>query len=321
MTNIPTSSTPRPTFGGEDHELELPKEVLNRESVAARTALFDQFLLKDQKTYYLNTFSRSDKSARQVNTLRAFCSLITGLAAIGTGLIFSITDGNVTTTSSGTVVSVSLLVAVLLVISIIAPALGGAFSTLADLYQWDRLASIYRSALASIEVADSLSPSEKNKTSEYIRRAKIFAKGSLAVMSDETGQWGSLIRTPDQLEAFIKSEAEYASELSEAPNRERPIITDLTERRRPPVPTGSTRPDPTPPANVFAPSGTTSSRQPDQGTGSNLPDSPVISSGTGASTATNSPVLPDLPVNSGSSSQPTTPRPTDDPPLSTPGVG
>lgn len=94
---------------------------------------------------------------------------------------------------------------ILLITSVVAPALGGAFSTLADLYQWDRLINVYESALENIEVADAKSPVDQMDMEHYRASLQAYSLGTLSVMRDETAQWGQIIKTPDQLDAFIKA--------------------------------------------------------------------------------------------------------------------
>lgn len=90
-----------------------------------------------------------------------------------------------------------------MVMAVVAPALGGAFTTLADLYQWDRLTGIYEVAEENLEVADSQSPLPEMDRDLYIASVRALVEGTLDVMSDETAQWGQSIRTPRQIEEFI----------------------------------------------------------------------------------------------------------------------
>ncbi len=91
-----------------------------------------------------------------------------------------------------------------MVLAIVAPALGGAFTTLADLYQWDRLTGIYEIAEENLEVADSQSPLEDMGQDVYVASVRAMVEGTLDVMSDETAQWGQSIRTPRQIEEFLE---------------------------------------------------------------------------------------------------------------------
>src|SRR5690606_16460215 len=90
--------------------------------------------------------------------------------------------------------------------SIAMPALGAFFNTIADLYQWDRLITIYDAALENIEVADARSPVPQMDDLHYRASLRAFTEGTLLVMSDETAQWGQSIRVPPQLDEFIEEE-------------------------------------------------------------------------------------------------------------------
>jgi hypothetical protein len=104
------------------------------------------------------------------------------------------------------------LVPFLLVVAVVAPALGGAFTTLADLYQWDRLITIYDTAVENLEVADAQSPMDIMKEDiDYRAALRAYAEGTLNVMRDETAQWGQLIKTPAALEKFIAEEQAKAA--------------------------------------------------------------------------------------------------------------
>jgi PHP family Zn ribbon phosphoesterase len=85
----------------------------------------------------------------------------------------------------------------------VAPAIGAAFTTLADLFQWDRQTQIYDTALENLEVADAQSPLASMNDIEYQAALNAFSEGTLTVMRDETTQWGQLIRTPESLQKYI----------------------------------------------------------------------------------------------------------------------
>lgn len=176
----------------------------SREDLKARYRIFDKFAVKDQKNYYRRTVAENRRSAVQVNQLRATFALLSGLSAALAGLLSQIWDGS----------SVGAFVQFLAVMAVVMPAVGAIFNTLADLYQWDKLTSIYDSALENMEAADALSPSDKITENDlYEARLHAFAEGALMVMNDETAQWGQSIRTPDQIEAFVTRQAERASRL------------------------------------------------------------------------------------------------------------
>jgi len=179
---------------------------LTRSEMEARAELFDRFALKDQKFYYDNAIKRHRNALRQVNLIRASLSLLTGVAA---GLAALIVQSNSDMNSYGD--GMRFLVGLLAFFAVILPAFGSAFSTLADLYQWDKLISIYETALLNMEEADALSPNVKiDDNIRYRASMRAFAEGALQVMSDETAQWGQSVRTPRQLEAYIKAEEERA---------------------------------------------------------------------------------------------------------------
>ena len=177
---------------------------LTRSEMEARAELFDKFALKDQKYYYDTAVKRHRKALRQVNLIRASLSLLTGVAA---GLAALIVQSN--SDMNSYTQSMSFFVGMLAFLSVILPAFGSAFSTLADLYQWDKLISIYDTALLNMEEADALSPNRRIEDDvEYRASMHAFAEGALQVMSDETAQWGQSVRTPRQVEAYIKAEKE-----------------------------------------------------------------------------------------------------------------
>lgn len=102
-------------------------------------------------------------------------------------------------------------VGVFTIAAIVLPAFGALFSTLADLYQWDRLITIYDAALENIEVADANSPEDIiEEDSTYRAALTAYTEGTLSVMSDETAQFGQAIRTPPQLEQFLEQSRKRA---------------------------------------------------------------------------------------------------------------
>src|SRR5262245_39135251 len=166
---------------------------LERKQMEALYDLFKDAALEDQRRYYKRTVNRHRKAAAQVNRLRALFALLTGLSSALAGLIvaYGVAGGALescnasalSTIASGAPVveatqtpeeeaaiasgtgtpqpscaALNTLVPLLLVIAVVAPALGAAFTTLADLYQWDRLITVYDVALENLEVADAQSP-------------------------------------------------------------------------------------------------------------------------------------------------------------------
>src|SRR5690349_21212100 len=107
---------------------------LTRQQAEALYQLFDKYALNDQRDYYRSTVDKCRKSAAQVNTYRATFALLTGLASALAGLIVQ-SNSNPACATNAAVCNNQGLVFVLIIISVVAPVLGGAFSTLADLYQ------------------------------------------------------------------------------------------------------------------------------------------------------------------------------------------
>jgi len=271
-----------------------PTGAIGRDKAMALTTLFDTYALKDQKAYYKNMMDRSDKAANQVNYLRASFSFVTGAASIITALII---------TSSLNERPNETLLGILLVISVIAPAIGGAFGTLADLYQWDRLATIYKSASESIEVADALSPIDEEDDDGYISGMMAFAAGTLLVMRDETGQWGALIRTPEQVQNFVNEQTRRANEISVPIQQRKDQLFGTAGQQAAAVAVGSSYQPPAPfpspasdeqpattPMGFTTPPNPADYRQPSQPPAQNIPP-------TDASAAPVNPVDPSAPSN------------------------
>jgi hypothetical protein len=169
---------------------------LNRKQAEALYQLFTEFALEDQRRYYRATIAKCRAAAQQVNVLRATFALLTGLASALAGLLVA-TSANSPAAQTITVV--------LVIIAVIAPVIGGAFGTLADLYQWDRLVTVYEGALANIEVADALSPDAEEPDDRYNAALQAYAEGTLSIMRDESAQWGQLIRPPRQIQEFLEA--------------------------------------------------------------------------------------------------------------------
>ncbi|MBX3085373.1 MAG: hypothetical protein KF716_27310 [Anaerolineae bacterium] len=177
--------------------------TLTRDESEALYRLFNRFALEDQRNYYRTIIAKSRTAARQVNQLRAVFALLTGLSSALAGLIVA-TDAGAGNPATATIV------VTLLVIAIVTPIIGSAFGTLGDLYQWDRLTTVYEGALQNIEVADALSPDSEDDDKNYTAALRAFAEGTLSVMRDESAQWGQLIRPPRQIEEFLQAEARKA---------------------------------------------------------------------------------------------------------------
>lgn len=211
----------------------MPRPTRSQMELSYR--LFDTFALNDQRAFYSRALRRYRDSANQVNMIRAFFSLLAGLASALAGLLVTnICTGGQCATPTQTIDNLTRAgiigpVGVLLVLTIISPALAGAFGTLADLYQWDRLITIYESALENIEVADSRSPDPEMDDDTFWYSLQAYTDGTLTVMRDETAQWGQLIRTPEQLEKFVKEAKERADSIEvDFLNRSRETNTGRT---------------------------------------------------------------------------------------------
>jgi hypothetical protein len=217
--------------------------LLNRKELESRYALFDVLALNDQRSYYRSTVEKHRKAARQVNRFRATFAFLTGFAAALAGLLvqsfISAGDCSIERVAEGvntvdTAVTagvaqcnpgLALLVSALSVMAIIFPTLGAFFSSLADLYQWDRLITIYDTALENIELADARSPDDTIPVRDVVtyRAALIaYAEGTLSVMSDETAQWGQAIRTPPDIEQFIEEQRVKAAKYDGSANDANP---------------------------------------------------------------------------------------------------
>ena len=189
-----------------------------RQDLETRYRIFDQFAMKDQKRYYERSIDYNRRAGSQINHYRALFAFLTGLCAAFAGLITQTALVDTATCGAGQDTPgycglLGALSTVLAILAVTLPAVGVIFSTLADLFQWDKLTSIYSDALENLEVADSLSPSEnipKDDATVYRASVRAFAEGALNVMRDETAQWGQSIRTPAQIEEFVAKERERA---------------------------------------------------------------------------------------------------------------
>jgi hypothetical protein len=208
MTDAPAPTPPTPT--GASPRTGNPAPI-DREYAEALFKVFEHFAFVDQRSYYRARVQRSEHAGNEVNLLRAGSSLIAGTASALAALLVALNIGSggqcaEAAMNAATLVNpdlmCNLILPILAVTAVIAPAFGAAFTTIADLYQWDRTVSIYRAALENLEVADALSPQPEDSNAEYWRGVHSYAKGTLDVMSDETAQWGTLIRTPQQITTF-----------------------------------------------------------------------------------------------------------------------
>jgi hypothetical protein len=177
----------------------------SRPDLEARYHMFEKFALSDQRNYYKSTVSRFREAAAQVNRIRALMALLTGVAAAAASTIVSASPQcNIAEPppECGVIITGT---SVLAVLAVILPAIAAMFGTLADLYQWDRLVTIYDEALLNIEVADAQSPDREIEDDVTYHAAFLaFCEGTLSVMTDESAQWGQSIRTPAQIEKFLE---------------------------------------------------------------------------------------------------------------------
>jgi hypothetical protein len=105
----------------------------------------------------------------------------------------------------------------LTIVAIVAPVAGAAFTTLADLFQWDRVVTSYETALENLQVADAQSPLDAMDDVTYKGSLDHYIEGALSVMRDETAQWGQLIKTPDQVLKFIQQQNQRAANAGGVP--------------------------------------------------------------------------------------------------------
>lgn len=212
------------------------KTIQERVRLEAMYELFRLVAMEDQKHYYQSNLERNRKAALGASTYAAFFALLAGLAAALAGLVVSgdVTRADIARCTFGVVTEVpaeftddgeiiipdgdgsaialdnsdcGLLgwLVPILIVAVVAPVVGGAFTTLNDLYQWDRLVSVYGNALESLEVADAQSPVKGIPgTAEYRAALEAYVEGTLDVMRDEQTQWGQLIKTPTELAAYYE---------------------------------------------------------------------------------------------------------------------
>lgn len=184
-----------------------PRPPLDRQLLEAEYRLFERYAFGDQHSYYERSVARNRVAGRQVNRIRAFFALLTGVSsALAALIIASQFGGSGVCGSSAPPDSCGfwgIVLVILPLLSVIFPALGGAFSTLADLYQWERLTSIYSSALENLEVVNAHSPQRLMNDEFYNDLLRTYALDTLSVMRDEASQWGQLVKTPAALEDFL----------------------------------------------------------------------------------------------------------------------
>jgi hypothetical protein len=201
---------------------------LSRDELNARYKLFKHFGGDDQRQFYEASVGHHRKAASQVNQLRALLALATGFASALAGLMVEVSmnpkagcllgkqEGAVATTFTSYCLSIQTLTNVLLALAVIAPAFAGALNILTDLYQWDRLTSIYSAARENMEVAYADAPDDDMPDDAFRLSIESFGKNTLAVMAEETSQWGQSVRTPQTLDKFLKEESDKAAQANAA---------------------------------------------------------------------------------------------------------
>lgn len=195
-------NTPNKTQQAAEAEKDYQR-VLNR--------LFESFVLEDQRNYYLWSVNKNERAGASITIWRVMFTLIGGGAAILISTLTGLAGAEMNADTRA-------LIIVLSVIAVVAPALGTAATTIADLFQWDRLNTVYRAALRNLEHADAISPIDELSPEDYRTQLEVFAQRTLDVMEYEATQWGQLNSEPKQLRAFVTaSQRRFAAE-AEAEN-------------------------------------------------------------------------------------------------------
>jgi hypothetical protein len=188
------------------------REPLKPEHVRVLIKIFDEFCENDQLQYYKRKHKLYEKAQLEVTGLRAFCALLAGL---GSALVFFVSpqlQGN--TDGKGVLIMIAI---VGVAFSIIGPALAAAFSTVSDLYQWRRFSEVFRDAWKSMERANGEEP-VRPSSDALVLRAQLdrYVNTTLAVMEDETKQFGQFLRSPEDIEKFVKQAEERVERLKAA---------------------------------------------------------------------------------------------------------
>lgn len=180
-----------------------PDLIPDRHHMEILCDIFDKFALKDQESYYERAVTKNRRSAKEVKQLQAFFALLGGVASALIGLLEA-TDNS----SDYTIIP-------LVVIAVVAPGIGATFGSLISLFQWDRLMTVYDSTYKSILVADAMSPRPNvEQDADYYTQMLAFVDSSLDIMQEETGQFGSLTRSSQQIEEFVKKSTARAEEVT-----------------------------------------------------------------------------------------------------------
>ncbi len=180
-----------------------PDLIPDRTHMEVLCDIFDKFALKDQENYYESAIEKNRMSAREVKWLQAFFAFLGGLASAIIGLLEATNNS-----SDATIIP-------LVIIAVVAPGIGATFGSLISLFQWDRLTTVYDDTLKSILVADAMSPrpSVKNDV-DYYTQMLAFVDASLDIMREETGQFGSMIRSSQQINEFVKKSTARAEDVT-----------------------------------------------------------------------------------------------------------
>lgn len=213
-----------------------------RKETEALYKLTKAFIFDDQENYYEAMTERFNQSGAQVNRMRALSSLLTGLSAAAAGLIVqaAFSDGKICTTEGSSYCNVmGALTLIFMIIAVVAPVVAGAFTTLADLYQWDRFVSIYQAAEENLGVADAQAPDPEMDDVTYHASFEAYTEGVLSVMRDETAQWGQLVQTPPQIEEYLAKARAQAEAAAKTPYSQPPGIGGQAGGQPPGSPTAT----------------------------------------------------------------------------------
>jgi len=185
-------------------------KTYSRYSAEALNLLFTERAFEDQRGYYEQKTRRNSRAAKQITTLRAFFAFFAGLASASATLLFALkasgtcsADPAIAGSATAWCPVLNGLLVALPIFSIVFPVLGAAFHTLTDLYQWDRLTTVYETALENLTSAGAKAPPPRIANTIYERYVQIYALNTLAVMRDEAGQWGQLVKAPEETAAFL----------------------------------------------------------------------------------------------------------------------
>jgi hypothetical protein len=178
----------------------MPDELMpSRERMKVLVTIFDRFMLKDQQAYYKKAIEKYRGSAMEVIRIQAGFALLGGLVSAAVGLLEAIDYNR------------DEFVLPLVFIAVIAPGISAAFASLNSLFQWDRMATLYEDTLNSIYMADAMSPQEELvKDHDYYLQLMAFVDSTLNIMQEETGQFGAMVRSSQQIDQFVEKQRDRA---------------------------------------------------------------------------------------------------------------